>query len=239
MVTTKATMKKTNKTPSAQKIHVLIVDEHPLIGRGIQALFAEEGDLEVVAHVRNADALEYLAKHKPEIAIVDLTVSGMVGMDTMKSIAYDPRVRIVAMDLNAEPAYATRAIRNGAKGYLTSDIEGTLADAVRRVAGGSLYVSNDVAQLMVATLAKTAVSPTADPVEALSDRELEMAEAMGRGLSASQIAEQMSISIKTVETHKAHIKTKLGINTGAQLVRYCVEWYSQRHAARGLTPANR
>jgi DNA-binding NarL/FixJ family response regulator len=232
-------MKKAIKQ-SIPKIRVLVVDEHPLVGKGIVTLLSKEEDLEVIGHVRNSEASLFLTTSKPEVAVIDLSIRGMQALDVMKQIAYDPRTKIVAIDLANEPAYATRAIKSGAKGYITSDIETTLAEAIRRVAAGQLYVSNDVAQVMVATLAKTSASISGtDPIEALSDRELEMVEAMGRGLSASQISETMGISVKTVETHKAHIKAKLGIATGAQLVRYCVEWYSQRHTARGLSPSIR
>lgn len=231
-------MKKTTK-PVTPKIRVLIIDEHPLIARGLREILAADLRIEVVDSVSNSEALLYVGQHKPDVAVLDLSIKGMQGMDTLKQIAYDPRTKVVVIDLNNEPGYATRAIKGGAKAYLTQSIEATLTDAVRQVVAGRLCVSNDVAQLMVATLAKASVSRSVDPIDALSDRELHLAELMVQGLSASQIAETMEISIKTVETHKAHIKAKLGISTGAQLVRYCVEWYSQRHAERRLTPAVR
>ena len=192
-------------------------------------MLAEEGDIEVAGEATNASALETMKETKPDVVVVDITLRGASGIDLIKTIAFDPRVRVIALDLHAESTYATRAIKCGAKGYLSKDADNKLADAIRRVNAGSLAVSDDVAQQMVATLAQTAANPISEPIEALSDRELELAEHVARGMGPTEIADKMGISIKTVETHKAHMKKKLGIATGAQLTRYCVQWYESRN----------
>ena len=224
-------MKKQNKvsqpTASKKSIRVLIVDDHSLIRRGMVAVLSEQNDLEVCGQTDSAGALEALKDSKPDVIVVDITMRGASGLDLIKQIAYDPRVKILALDLNAEGTYATRAIKNGAKGYLTDTPDEKLAPAIRRIHAGQLAVSDVVAQQMVASIMQT---NSGEPMDALSDKELEVAEFMGKGLSTSQIGEALKISIKTVETHKAHMKTKLGIAKGSQLVRYCVQWYEQRNA---------
>ncbi len=219
-------------TPT-KKIRVLIVDDHSLIRRGLASVLSAEKDMEACGQVDNAAALESMKQLKPDVVIIDITMRGAVGLDLIKQTAYDPRTKIIALDLHSEPTYAARAIKSGAKGYITKDSEEAIAPAVRRVHSGHLFVSDDVAQQMVATLTNSHTSNVGEePIEALSDRELEMAELIGKGLSTSQLAEEMKISVKTVETHKAHMKKKLGLAKGSQLVRYCVAWFEQRNAVR-------
>jgi len=223
MKTTKA------HTPALKRIRVLVIDDHALIRRGIVATLSEESDIAVVDATGTANAINAMKAHKPDVALVDMTLRGATGLELIKEIAYDPRTKVLALDIHAEPTVATRVIKAGAKGYLTHETDTKLADGIRRVHAGKLAVSDEIAQQMVATLAQAPTHAAAgDPIEALTDRELELAELMGRGMTASKIAEAMGISIKTVETHKMHMKTKLGVSNGAQLVRYCVQWYESR-----------
>ena len=218
--------------PKNKTIRVLLVDDHTIVRRGLAAMLSEEKDIEIVGEVTNAGALAAMKSTRPDVAVVDITLRGAQGLDLIKTIAFDPATKIIALDLHGESTYATRAIKLGAKGYLSKEAETKLPESIRRVHAGSLAVSDDIAQQMVATLAETAKNPVAQPIEALSDRELELAEHVGKGLGPTQIADVMGISIKTVETHKAHMKKKMGIATGAQLTRYCVQWVEQRQTAQ-------
>lgn len=221
------------KAAGSSKIRVLVIDDHALVRRGLVAMLSTEKDIAVVDMTDNANALKAMQAHKPDVAIVDITLRGSAGLEVIRQIAYDPRTKVLALDLHSETTYATRAIKSGAKGYLTRDADTQLAQAVRRVHAGQLAVSDDIAQQMVATLTQTHAGNTGeDPIRSLSDRELELAEHIGRGHSTSQIAKDLEISIKTVETHKAHIKKKLGIAKGSQLTRYCVAWFEQRNTSR-------
>lgn len=210
----------------SKPIRVLVIDDHAIIRRGLVSVLAQESDMEVTAEIPSAKALDAIKENKPDVAVVDITLRGAAGLELIKQIAYDPRTKILALDLNSDTTYATRAIKAGAKGYVTHDSETKLAPAIRRVHAGHLCVSDDIAQQMVATLTQTHAS--GEPIESLSDRELELAEMIGRGLSTSEIATRAEISVKTVETHKAHMKKKLGIAKGSQLTRYCVAWLESR-----------
>lgn len=220
-------MKKPN-TLRAPQIRVLIVDNHSLIRRGVAAILGTESDFAIVAQTDNAGALGVVQTLKPDVVVLDLTLRGGEGLDVIKTIAYDPRTKVLALDLHGEGTYATRAIKLGAKGYLTTDVDAGLAPALRRIHAGQLSVSDEIAQQMLASLTQHHANPN-EPIETLSNRELEVAEAVGKGLSASEVAKTLKISIKTVETHKAHMKRKIGVATSAQLTRYCVAWFEQRN----------
>lgn len=231
MKTQKKSRQSSPPVSKCSKIKVALVDDHEVIRRGLAQMLEKETDIEVVAEATNATALQIVQTLRPDVVIVDISLKGMDGLEVVKLLAYNPATKIIVLDMNAESNYATRAIKCGAKGYLTGELD-TLGEAVRKVNAGRLFVSNDVAQQMVATIHQAAREPSSEPMEGLSDRELQMAEMVGQGMSVAEIAEQAGISIKTVETHKAHMKTKLGIQKGAQLTRYCVEWYAQRRTAR-------
>jgi DNA-binding NarL/FixJ family response regulator len=216
-------------------ITVLVVDDHSLLRRGIVSRLESEEGIQVVGQSNAAGALEAMKSLKPDIVVVDMTIRGAAGLDLVKLLAYDPRHKLLVIDLTGGEAYGTRAIRSGAKGYISNEAEEILPQAIRRVHSGSLYVSDGVAQQMVQALTQAV---HAEPIDNLSDRELEMAELMGQGLSTMQLAERMGISIKTVETHKAHMKKKLSISKASQLARFCVAWVEKRNTkAHGFTAA--
>jgi DNA-binding NarL/FixJ family response regulator len=223
---------KNHESKAHSKIKVLIVDDHSLVRRGLAALLSEEVDIDVCGQVETREALPSIRSLSPDVVVVDITMRGAQGLEVIKQTAYNPQIKVIALDLHSEPTYSTRAIRAGAKGYITKNSENALAPAIRRVHEGKLAVSDDVAQQMVEMLTQVSMAPAGEPMGALSDRELEMAELVGKGYSTSQLAEEMKISVKTVETHKAHMKKKLGIAKGSQLVRYCVTWFEQRNALR-------
>ena len=237
-------MKQTTKhkgqslSPKNKTIRVLVVDDHVIVRKGIIALLAGESDIEIVHDVGTAGALEAMQKTHPDVVVLDMTIRGAMGLELVKQLAFSPRTRVLAVDFHAETTFATRAIKYGARGYITRDADEKLAYAIRRIHAGHLCVSDDIAHQMVETISNLGgASEAGEPIQRLSDRELELAELVGKGLSTSQIAEAMNISIKTVETHKAHMKKKLHIAKGSQLTRFCVQWYEQRNNGRHTSAA--
>lgn len=210
------------------RLRVLVVDDHPIVREGLRHLINDEPDLAVCGEAGTAErARELVAKEHPDVAIVDLSLGLDDGLELVRSIATQhPDVRVLVLSMHDEMLYAERALRAGARGYVMK--RGAMPDlltAVRRVAFGKTHVSAEVAERLVDRLASHGPAPSpADPAELLSDRERQVFELIGRGLATREIAAQLSVSVKTIESHQARIKEKLGLRTGRELIRKAVTW---------------
>jgi len=209
------------------------VDDHPVVRKGIVQLIEGESDLQVCAETDSAAAtLEALDSPLPDLVIVDLTLSGTSGLGLIKDIkARHPQLPILVFSMHDESLYAERALRAGAAGYIMKQ-EATehIVEAIRQVLGGQVYLSDRMAaRLLHRVVGRTGTEGQPSPIEALTDRELEVFQLVGQGLSTRQIAEQLFLSVKTVETHLEHIKTKLGLESGRELVRQAVRWSLEGH----------
>ena len=215
---------------SATSIRVLLVDDHPIVRRGLVELLNEAPDLHVCGEAASAaEALAFLAGHggntQPDIAIVDLTLRDDDGLTLVATIARTyPDVRVLVLSGHDERLYADRSLRAGALGYVMKDQAATeLLDATRRVAGGKPYASEAAAERVLAAMSGPARA-NQPAVDRLTDRELHVLTLIGRGMSTRDIATQLSLSVKTVESHYAHIKEKLCLQTGRDLTRVAVTW---------------
>lgn len=214
-----------------QNISVLVVDEHELVRRGIGAMLNDAGGFEIVAEADYDGAAAAMKEHRPNVIVLDISLRASVGSRLVEQLAGDPATKVLVVDLSGDSLFATKAIKAGAKGYVTKETQGELASALRRIHEGKLAVSDDVAQQMVALLTNTK-GKSEEPMDDLSRREYEVAELIGKGCATSEIAKNLDMSVKTVETHKAHIKKKLGVATASQLGRYCVTHFESRANAR-------
>ena len=214
-----------NKPSKSSKISVFLVDDHPIVRRGFQLLAATTRDLIVCGEAESAPAaLQKILELTPDVAIVDLALKGSNGLELVKQLrAQSASLKIVVFTMQAEGFYAERALHAGANGYVTKE-EGPekVLEAVRMVMQDKHYVSPELAERMIGRL----VGKTATPVatESLSDRELEVLQLLGSGLGSQEIARSMGVSIKTVASHREHIKTKLGLTSAPELVRYAYNW---------------
>jgi len=220
----------TRKPPSevaADVARLVIVDDHPVVRRGLTALINEEADLEVVAEAEDFNtALDAIRDHKPAVAIIDLNLTGIGGLDLIKQVKVSwPHLRVLVLSMHDEKLFAERALRAGAQGYIMKQ-EGPkrLVDAIRIVLRGEIYVSEQMSSRMLSKLITGRPGAGGSPLERLSDRELEVFELLGRGLSTRQIADRLCISIKTVESHREHIKDKLSFKNAAELVQQATQW---------------
>jgi DNA-binding NarL/FixJ family response regulator len=214
---------------AARKCKVLIVDDHSIVQSGLGRLIDREPDLavcgeagEIHAALRSIDAL------KPDILIVDISLNGPDGLDLIKSIrTKEPHLPVLVLSVHDESIYAEGAMRAGANGYIMKQ-EATerVLIALRRILNGEIYVSDRVANRMLAQFvgARGAVVANRSPVDGLSDRELEVLRFMGERRSTRQIAEDLHLSIKTVETYQGHLKEKLGLRNSRELVQYAIQW---------------
>jgi DNA-binding NarL/FixJ family response regulator len=206
---------------------VLIIDDHPLLRRGMAALLSDEHDLLVCGEAENAkDALQAMRDLVPQVALVDINLPGANGLELIKlMLAEQPKLRILVVSMHDETLYALRSLRAGAKGYLMkAEALEQIVNAVRRVAEGNIYVTPRFSERLVFKAIQSLEGGMGSPVDRLSDRELEVLRLLGKGLGTRDIAHTLHLSVKTIETHRAHIKEKLGFKEAAEMVRFAIDW---------------
>jgi DNA-binding NarL/FixJ family response regulator len=205
------------------KFEVLVVDDHAIIRDGLKKILADTDDLVVAGEAGNGNAaLEKVRERDWNLVVLDLSMPGRNGLELIKLIKNErPKLPILIFSMHHEEQYAVRAIRAGASGYLSKDGDSELLlPAMRKVAAGGVFVSPKLAELLA-----TDVSPNThnQPHTLLSNREFEVFSRIVRGISLTAIAEEFSLSIKTVSTHKSHILAKMNMATHVDLVRYAIE----------------
>lgn len=220
-------MKSANRGPApSTKTRVFLVDDHPIVRRGFQLLLGLERDMVVCGEADSGPvALQKILAARPDVAIVDLSLKAGSGLELIKQLnGQCPRLKILVFTMRAESIYAERALRAGAHGYITKE-EGTekAIEGIRLLMQGKSCLSPFLTDAMVQRISGNP-SPAKSAVESLSDRELEVLELIGAGQGTREIAENLHLSIKTVESHREHLKAKLGLKRGAELVSYAFNW---------------
>ena len=210
-------------------VRVLIVDDHPLVLEGLIARISAQPDLEVCGEASDVDqALSLASITRPALMIVDLALKGGNGLDLIKKVkAGDVSPKILVVSAYEEVFFAERALRAGAQGYINKqELPGSIIDAIRKVLRGELYLSANMTQ----RLAGQALSGSAASrgVEGLSDRELQIFQLIGHGNSTRLIAEQLHLSIHTIESHREKIRIKLGLRNGTELLQSAVQWVLEK-----------
>jgi DNA-binding NarL/FixJ family response regulator len=207
---------------------VFIVDDHPVVRDGLAAQVALQPDLEMCGEAADAaEALALLGRARADVAVIDIALKTGNGIDLIKRLrARDDAVRIVVWSMYPEGVYAERALRAGAMGYVHKGrATREILQAIRCVLAGRVYLSDDLsAKLLGRLVGGGAPQPACPTVESLSDRELEAFKLIGQALTTDQIAEQMCVSPKTVDTYRARIKDKLGLSNSAELIQRAVQW---------------
>jgi DNA-binding NarL/FixJ family response regulator len=218
--------KKQSSVP--RKHRLFLVDDHPVTREGLARLLNCEADLEVCGQAGTAaDALRDIESLKPDMAIVDVSLAaGRSGLELVKDIAKrQRRLPMLVLSTHDESLYAERALRAGARGYVMKHepMERVMA-AIRQVLSGGTYLSVHMNSHLLQKMTQRRSAPTASEIEQLSDRELEVFRLLGQGRGTRQIARDLHLGISTVETHRTHIKDKLGLENAPELVRRAVEW---------------
>ncbi len=205
---------------------VFVVDDHPLLRQGLALLINQQQDLEVCGEAEEAQAaMHAIAQRLPDIMIVDISLSGPDGLDLLKSIRLSyPHLPVLILSMHDEAIYAERALRARANGYIMKQ-EATekVLVAVRRILNGDIYLSDRMANKMLQQYIGGA-SAIQSRISALSDRELEVFRLIGEGRRTREIADELHLSIKTVETYQAHIKEKLSLRSGRELIQHAIQW---------------
>ena len=209
------------------KSNIFIVDDHPIVRQGLAELINREPDLTVCGDAEEAGAaLRRIDSLRPDLVIVDISLSGPDGLDLLKDIrARDAHLPVLILSMLDELIYAERALRAGANGYIMKQ-EATekVLVAIRRILGGEIYVSDRMANKMLHRFVGGDPLKELSPVAGLTDRELEVFRLIGEGHGTRQIADELHVSVKTVESHQSHIKEKLALKNGRELVQRAIQW---------------
>jgi DNA-binding NarL/FixJ family response regulator len=209
-----------------RKARVFIVDDHPIIRQGLALLINGETDLVVCGEADGGFGIsQAIAELHPDILILDLSLNGPDGIDLLKMIRIrDPGLPVLILSMHDESTYAERSLRAGANGYIMKQ-EATekVLTAIRRILLGEVYLSNRLTDRMLQRFIRKTASKDS-PLSNLSDRELEVFRLIGEGHSTRQIADELRLSVKTVESYQAHIKEKLSLRTARELVKQAIEW---------------
>ena len=218
-------MQRTRSSEKSVK-RIVLIDDHPIMRHGLAQLIRGEDGLDVIGEAGSArEGLEVVGRLKPDLAVIDLTLPDKNGLELVKDIrALHPATQCIVLSMHDETLYGERALRAGARSYVMKEAAADhLVTAIHKVISGGLYVSESLNARMLEQVTGAARSK-ATGMDALTDRELEILALIGKGVATKIIASQLSISARTVEAHRAHIKEKLGMTDGAALVRYAVQW---------------
>ena len=203
------------------RITIILADDHAVVRNGLRMLLEAESDMEVVAEAGNVDAAaRYVLGHKPTVLVLDLNMPGGSSLAAIPDVAdASPDTSVVVLTMQEDPAFAREALQAGARGYVLKQAAGTeLVQAIRAAASGGTWLNPELGARMAA-----APDRPAGPPGDLTERELDVLRLIALGHTNNEIAEQLFLSVRTVETHRAHIQQKLGLSTRAELVRYALD----------------
>lgn len=211
----------------AQVARIMIVDDHPIMRHGLAQLIDAQVDLAVCCWAGAAsEALMEIERNGPELALLDISLPDRNGLELLKDIkAQYPAVKVLMVSMHDESLYAERALRAGARGYIMKEeAADKLIEAIHTILAGRIYVSSEMSARIIEMFSGNSSTNQVAPLSRLTDRELEVFEEIGRGKATREVAEMLGISARTVDAHRAHLKKKLGLKDGSELVRYAVRW---------------
>jgi DNA-binding NarL/FixJ family response regulator len=218
---------KPQMTPCTNKFKVLLVDDHPIVRQGLALLIDREADLLVCGEAEGAHtAFHAIEGLKPDIVVLDISLSGPDGLDVLKEIRMKTAaLPVLILSMHDETIYAERAMRAGANGYIMKQ-EATekVLVAIRRILQGDVYLSDRLTNTMLQQFVRGSAPSKTSPLVSLTDRELEVFRLIGEGHGTRRIADELHLSVKTIESYQAHIKEKLALRNARELVQHAIEW---------------
>ena len=211
----------------SMKTRIVIVDDHPIMRKGLASTLETEPGYDVVKQFEKAEeVLSEMEALNPDLIVADVSLPGMNGIELVKNVIFrNPDQKILIVSRHEESLYAERALRAGAKGYVMKfEPSDVLMKAVRKVLNGGIYVSEEISEKLLLNAMSGRKPVLESPVDILSDRELEVFELIGRGKSSNEIAEQLHLAVKTIETYRSRIKEKMSYKNSTEMVFNAVKW---------------
>ena len=225
-------MDSTSRAREPRKSRIFLVDDHPLVREGLANLINGQNDLFVCGEAEDsAGAITGIAKTRPDVALVDISLKNESGLELVKNLESQfPLVALIVLSMHDEALYAERALRAGALGYVMKrESTKSVLASIRRVMEGGVYVSERVVNSMARRFSSSPKGVESSPVECLSDRELEIFRLLGQGRTTAQIAEDLHLSLKTVQAYCARAKEKFGVGSLGELLRAAIRWEDATH----------
>ncbi|WP_395736846.1 response regulator [Prosthecobacter sp.] len=222
-------MPEKTSNPPAKK--VFIVDDHPVFRDGLVRIVASIPGVAVCGEADNArDAFDAISQLNPDLVLMDISLPGKSGLELLQDVhAMLPELPVLAISMHDEELYAERVLRAGGRGYIMKqEGPGKMREAITRVLSGHVYASERTASAILDSLSRPRSAAGASSVGKLTDRELEVLRLTGQGKDNRAIAQELHISLKTVDTHRGHIKEKLGFKNGTELIHYAVRWTGEQ-----------
>jgi DNA-binding NarL/FixJ family response regulator len=216
--------------PVSAKKKIFIVDDHAILREGLGELINRSPDLQICGEAAGAmEALERIESAAPDLTVVDLSLPGVGGLDLIKLLkTRHPKMPILVLSMHDESIYAERAVRAGARGYIMKQQAiGEVQSAIRQLLDGELYLSPKLSRLLAEAAIRSDTARSDSPINRLSDRELEVFRMIGRWQGPSDIARQLGLSVKTIETYQAKLKEKLGLKDSSQLFQHALKWIQE------------
>jgi len=211
---------------------IFVVEDHPIFRHGLVQVINSEPDLHVCGEAQGGPAaLGALRMKSADLVVTDVCLQGANGIELTKQLrAEHPDIPILVLSMHDETLYAMRALKAGANGFVMKRAGvAVFLDAIRRVLEGKVYVSSDLGEHLIQQAIRGPEALAASPVDLLTDRELEILELIGKGRSSREIAAELNLSTKTVESHRLRMKNKLGMKSAAELVRFAVDWTAEQY----------
>lgn len=215
---------------------IFVVDDHPVVRLGLVQMIEGEMDMEVCGEAGTAPAaVAGVASANPDLVVVDISLNEGNGLELTKQLkASDPTIKVLVSSVYDERQFAHRALRAGADGYIMKDQSVEVAlDAIRRILGGSVYLSEEMSDRMLRAAVTGGQSQGASAMDQLSDRELEVFDLLGRGITTREAAERLHLSVKTIETYRENIKIKLSLENNNELICRAAQWVAEQASPTG------
>ena len=215
------------KRDAKNRKKILIVDDHPMMREGLAQLIDREPDLVASCEAGTAaQALNMVVARKPDLVLVDISLPDKSGLELIKDIqVFHPYLPVLVISMHDESIYAERVLRAGGRGYLMKHEGGNkLIQAIRQVLGGQIFLSEKMSARILEVFSGRKDQAINSPVERLSDREFEIFQLVGEGLGTRDIAGRLHLSVKTIEVHRANLRRKLDLKSGAEVVHYAIRW---------------
>ena len=223
-------MMQRRRGPQQRPCRIVIVDDHPVVRLGLRQMLKREQDLEVCGEAEGAaEALSVIEETSPDVVVVDISLKSGSGLALVKQLAAaDRSIRTLVSSMHDETLFAERALRAGAAGYINKEEAiDRMVEAIRRVRSGSIYLSQPMTDRILQSIACGDLERGRAPLEQLSDRELEVFELIGQGLTTRATADHLGLSVKTVETYRENIKNKLNLDNNNELICRAAQWVAR------------